>query len=193
MDTSLTLLERLCERSDPAWQDFCRLYEPLIRRWLRLDAHLRHEESALVQDVLVAVFQALPRFSRQHSGAFSAWLRQICCNRVKEFFRQRRLQPAALGGSAIQTQLTQLEDPRSELGQHLDCEHDRHLLHYLMERIRPEFAPTAWESFRRVVVEGEKPEQAAAALGLSLSAVYSHNYRVRKRLRQEAAGLLDSD
>ena len=55
-----------------------------------------------------------------------------------------------------------------------------------LERIEPEFTPPTWQAFRRWVVEGMDPEQVAAELGTSLTAVYNAKFRVMKRLRQVA-------
>jgi RNA polymerase sigma-70 factor (ECF subfamily) len=48
-----------------------------------------------------------------------------------------------------------------------------------------------WQAFLRHVQEGEPAGQVAEALGLSLNSVLLAKNRVLKRLRQEAAGLVD--
>ena len=61
----------------------------------------------------------------------------------------------------------------------------------LMERVQDEFAPATWQAFRRHALEGEPAVRVAEALGLSLNSVLLAKSRVLKRLRQEAAGLVE--
>lgn len=61
----------------------------------------------------------------------------------------------------------------------------------MLELIEPEFRPATWQAFRRVVLDGDKPAQVAAELGISENAVLLAKSRVLSRLRQEARGLLD--
>jgi RNA polymerase sigma-70 factor (ECF subfamily) len=53
------------------------------------------------------------------------------------------------------------------------------------------FDPPTWQAFRRYALEGEPAPQVAKALGLSLNCVLLAKSRVMKRLRQEAAGLVE--
>ncbi len=57
--------------------------------------------------------------------------------------------------------------------------------------LEPEFEPATWQAFRRTVLLDEPAAVVAEALGLSLNAVYIAGSRVRKRLRQFLAGLLE--
>jgi RNA polymerase sigma-70 factor (ECF subfamily) len=145
----------------------------------------------LVQDVMAVVIQELASF--RHSGrpgAFRTWLRRIAVNRLREFWRQRRLAPAA-GGSDLQRKLDELQDDHSRLTQQWDREHDRHLVQRLLERIASDFQPTTWRAFRAFVLEGKTAAAVAADLGISEGAVWTAKSHVLKRLRQMARDLLD--
>jgi DNA-directed RNA polymerase specialized sigma24 family protein len=61
----------------------------------------------------------------------------------------------------------------------------------LLARIQPLFEPATLEAFRRVVIEGQKPRQAATALGLTVNAVLIAKSRVLRQLRRELKGLTD--
>jgi RNA polymerase sigma-70 factor (ECF subfamily) len=191
MDTSATLLQRLRDRSDSAWQQLCQIYEPLIRRWLRRDAHLGPEEDDLVQEVLLAVFRSIGNFSRAHSGAFHAWLRKITINCLNGHWRKQGRRPAVRGGEEGTSQLTLLEDPASELSRQWDREHHQHLMRCLLDLVRPEVEPSTWEAFWSVEMEGEKPAAVAARLGTSVPAVYLAKSRVLKKLREVGAEILE--
>lgn len=191
--TSATLLARLRDRADTeAWRRLLDLYTPLLSGWLRRHALQASDADDLVQEVLAAVVRELPHF--KHSGrvgAFRHWLRTILVNRLREFWRANRIRPAAAGGSDFAQMLDQLADPDSGLSQLWDQEHDQHVARRLLAMIEPQFAPSTWQAFRRVVLDGARPDAVAAELGLSVNAVFIAKSRVLQRLRQEASELLD--
>ena len=84
-----------------------------------------------------------------------------------------------------------MESPDSALSRLWDREHDEHVVASLMERVQCYFEPATWRAFLRHVQEGEPAGQVAEALGLSLNSVLLAKCRVLKRLRQEAAGLVE--
>ncbi|HEY7309416.1 MAG TPA: sigma-70 family RNA polymerase sigma factor [Gemmataceae bacterium] len=191
--TSATLLERLRDRADAeAWQRLVDLYQPLLTGWLRRHALQVADVDDLVQEVLATVASEAPRF--RHSGrpgAFRHWLRTILANRLREFWRARRLRPAATGDSDFVQMLDQLEDADSGLSHLWEQEHDQHVARRLLDMIEPQFAPSTWQAFRRVVLDGARPDAVAEELGLTLNAVFIAKSRVLQRLRQEARDLLD--
>jgi len=191
--TSATLLERLRDRADAeAWQRLVDLYRPLLTGWLRRHALQVADVDDLVQEVLATVASEAPRF--RHSGrpgAFRHWLRTILVNRLREFWRARRLRPAATGDSDFVQMLDQLEDADSGLSHLWEQEHDQHVARRLLDMIEPQFAPSTWQAFRRVVLDGARPDAVAEELGLTLNAVFIAKSRVLQRLRQEARDLLD--
>ncbi len=67
------------------------------------------------------------------------------------------------------------------------------LAHRALELLREEFTEAKWQVFYRVVVEGQAPAAVAAALGISVNAVYLTKSRGLRRLREEFAGLLELD
>jgi RNA polymerase sigma factor (sigma-70 family) len=191
--TSATLLERLRNRADAeAWQRLVDLYSPLLSAWLRRHPLQDADVDDLVQEVLVTVAREAPKF--QHSGrpgAFRHWLRTILANRLREFWRGRRLRPMPTGDSDFVGMLDQLEDSDSSLSHLWDREHDQHIVRRLLAMIEPQFSQTTWQAFRRVVLDGARPETVAAELGLTVNAVFIAKSRVLQRLREEGRVLLD--
>jgi RNA polymerase sigma-70 factor (ECF subfamily) len=72
-----------------------------------------------------------------------------------------------------------------------DEEHDRHVIHRLLELLQPHFEPATWQAFHRLVRDGARAADVAAELGTTVNAVLLAKSRVLRRLRQEAAGLTD--
>jgi RNA polymerase sigma-70 factor (ECF subfamily) len=118
-------------------------------------------------------------------------LRTILVNRLRHFWRARQAQPQAPGGSDFAGVLDQLEDPDSRLSRRWDREHDEHVARRLLELIEPEFEVSTWTAFRRVALEGVRPADAAAELGVTVNAVFIAKSRILSRLRQEQAGLTE--
>jgi RNA polymerase sigma factor (sigma-70 family) len=191
--TSLSLLDRL-KRAKPdsrEWQRLQEIYLPLIRYWLLGVPGLRDEADDLAQEVLVVVFRKLPSFERQHDGSFRAWLREITLNRIRAFGKTRKKQPLAGLGEQADQLLAQLADSDSDLARQWDREHDQHVLQKLLAIVRPDFESKTWQAFTRFALEGTPAAQVAAELEMSESAVVQAKFRILKRLREEAGGLLD--
>ena len=87
--------------------------------------------------------------------------------------------------------MQELENPSSGLSAEWDRQHKTHVLRSLLDGLAAEFEPVTLEAFRRVVLHAEAAPQVAAALGVSVGAVYIAKSRVLRRLREEAAELLD--
>lgn len=192
-DTPVSLLERLrVSPNDGSWQRLVDLYLPLIRGWLHRHGLPASEADDLTQEVLAVLVRELPKFRHDlRQGAFRRWLRAITVNRLREFWRSRRAHPIATGDSGFEAMLGQLEDPTSGPSRRWDEEHDRHVVRRLLELIAPEFEPTTWEAFRRLMLEGRPTTDVAAELRLTPNAVRIAKSRVLSRFRQEVAGLID--
>jgi len=61
----------------------------------------------------------------------------------------------------------------------------------LLVLIEPEFTATTWQAFRRIAILEDRAPQVASELGLTVNAVLLAKFRVLKRLREEAAGLVN--
>ncbi len=191
--TPVSLLDRLkVAKPDAAeWRRLQDIDQPLIRAWLARVPALGDEAHDLTQEVFLVVIRELPRFERLREGSFRTWLRRVTVNRVRTFSRSRGRQPAAGQADGTEGFLSQLEDPASLLAKEWDRQHDEHVFQKVLSSIESDVSPSTWEAFRRSAVEGQSTAQVAAALGISENAVLLAKFRVLKRLRAEAAGLVD--
>ena len=191
-ETSLSLLNRLQRSSDSeGWDRLVELYAPLLKRWLGRYDIQDSDADDLVQEVLLAVFKDVGSFEHNgRSGAFRSWLRTIMVHRVRDFWRARGRRPEARGDSDIQRRLNDLEDPTSNLSALWNRQHDQHVAQRLLLLTESQFAPKTWQAFCRVTLEGDRADEVAADLGLSLNAVFIAKFRVLSQLRQQADGLV---
>jgi RNA polymerase sigma-70 factor (ECF subfamily) len=192
METSVSLLGRLAGApSEDDWRQLDELYRPLLRAWVARAGVPTSDVADLVQEVLLVVFRKVAGFEWRGHGAFRSWLRTILANQLRHYFRGQKYRPTATGDSDFLRLLDELESPDSALSRLWDREHDKHVAASLMQRVKGDFDPVTWQAYHRYALEGEPAAQVAEALGLSLNSVLLAKSRVLKRLRQEAAGLVD--
>ena len=192
METRQSLLIRAQTGETSAWKDLTDLYRPLILGWLNRQGVPARDLEDLSQEVLLSVVKHLPDF--QHSGnrgAFRSWLRTIVCSRTADYWRTIDAGAEARGGSGAIAALREVADPDSELNRQWDEEHDRYVLHCLLDLVEQEFEPLTLQAFRRLALEGKNGAETAQELNLSVASVYTAKARVLARIRQEAEGLID--
>ena len=191
-ETRQSLLLRAQTGETDAWKDLTDLYRPLILGWLNRQGVPARDLEDLSQEVLLSVVKHLPSF--QHSGnrgAFRTGLRTIVCRRAADYWRAIDGDTQARGGSGAAAALQAIADPDSELNRQWDEEHDRYVVHCLLDLVEEEFEPITRQAFRRLALDGISGAEAAEELGLSVVAVYVAKSRVLARIRQKAEGLID--
>lgn len=187
--TSVSLLCRVRVFEPAAWVRLVDLYGPLVYRWC-IRAGLQPADAADVgQDVFLAVARAITRFRREQEGdSFRGWLYTITLNKIRDFTCTRR--PAAVGGSDSNRVLEQVPVP-TEVSD-APCPDERgYLIRRAVELIKGDFEPTTWAAFWRSAVDGCPAADVAAELGITRNAVYLAKARVRRRLMDEFAGLVE--
>jgi RNA polymerase sigma-70 factor (ECF subfamily) len=191
--TSSGLLERLCVVTDnESWGRFVDIYGPLIYRWLGRYGLQDHDARDVAQEVLIAVFRALPTFHYDRGrGCFRSWLRQIVGHRLSAFWRGRRKLLVHADAAELERRLAALSDATSEESRQWDEACQSEVTTRVLRIIQTEFEPATWQAFWRVVVSGEKPAHVATTLGVSVNSVYLAKSRVLSRLRSEASGLIE--
>lgn len=182
--TSRSLLDRARDDDSHAWDELVSLYAPLVHYWCRRSRLPEQDIPDLVQDVLQSVARGLDGFRQDRQrGTFRGWLRIITRNKVNDYLRRNRHEPAATGGTEAQQQLLSL--PEDDLDEELESPSaELVLFHRALELIRDEFHPSTWQAFWGVVVDGKTPADVGEELSMKPGAVRVAKSRVLKRLRQ---------
>jgi RNA polymerase sigma-70 factor (ECF subfamily) len=183
--TRQSLLVRLKDpRDGQAWAEFVAIYSPLIDRLARAKGLQEADAADLSQEVFRAVAGAIDRYDPDPArGSFRGWLFRIARNLMINLLAARRVRPQATGDSDVRELLERVPAPDSAETVLFDAEYRRRLLHWAAEQVRGEFRDSTWRAFWLTAVEGESANQAAAALGVSVGAVYIARSRVMARLR----------
>ena len=191
--TSSSLLLRVMAREPAAWDRLVQLYSPLVFEWCRR-AHLQEADALDVgQAVFQAVWSRIGTFRRDRPGdTFRGWLRTIVRHKICDLFRRKQVEPAGRGGNEnlIQTLPDNLPS-LPELSAEQDNEEARRLLHRAMALIQAEFPEESWRAFEAVVLHEQNPTDVAEALHISRNKVYLATSRIKKRLREEFADVLE--
>jgi RNA polymerase sigma-70 factor, ECF subfamily len=188
MDTTpATLLERLRQEPDEkSWSRLVQLYTPLLFFWARRSGETEHDAADLVQDVFVALVQALPTFAYDpSSGKFRNWLRTLLLNKLRDRHRRDARRSEA---NARHVREGELPDGAEAFW---EAEYQKELARRALQLMQEDFAPNTWKACWETVVQGRPADEVARELGISENAVYIARCRVLRRLRQELSGLLD--
>ena len=182
--TSEGLLRELAVRPDsPRAEEFARLYEPVLRRYIAA-SRVGHapiqpaDRDDLVQEVFVAVRAALPAFRYDRSrGRFRDYLRRAVRNAVLRLQRRPAPVPAGLAES-IPAPVP--EDQGAE-------EIQLRIWTLALARVfrSGRFAPNTMTVFRRVALEGESATEVGREFKMNANAVYQVRNRILRAVREE--------
>ncbi len=109
-----SLLDRLSRRPDDAdWRRLVSLYTPVLHACLGRHGLQPADLDDLMQEVLGVVAQEMQAFRHNgRVGAFRTWLRAITAHCMRRFWRAKRYQAAAPGGSDFEGFLTRAQAGR---------------------------------------------------------------------------------
>lgn len=192
--TSSSLLGRVRQRDEDAWQRLVTLYTPLIYGWCRRYELGPEDAAETVQEVFQAVHTSLEGFHRDQPGCtFRGWLWTITRNRILNRFRAEKRHPHARGGTDAQKQLAQLPEAAPDPAEERSTSpaDASRLLEQNLEPIRAQFEDRTWQAFWRTVIREESAANVADELGITVNAVRKAKCRVLRRLREERFGLGD--
>jgi RNA polymerase sigma-70 factor (ECF subfamily) len=185
--TRASLLVRLRDGGDAgAWQEFVRLYAPVIYGFARKRGLQDADAADMMQEVLRSVSNAAHRLEYDPArGTFRGWLFTVTRNKIFNFLEGRGRRPQGSGDSRVQQRLEEHADGDGKLSAEWDADYQRAMAARAMELVKGEFQGSTWEAFLLTAVEGHPPAQVAGRVGLSVGAVYVAKSRVLTRLRQE--------
>jgi RNA polymerase sigma-70 factor (ECF subfamily) len=185
LTTSLTLLDRLRQPNQPqAWEQFVRLYTPMLLVWAKRQRLQDADATDLVQDVLLKLIGLLPTYERGDGQSFRGWLFRVTANQCRDFHRRHvtRGLPTSDGLSGI--------SDRTPVSEMEEAEYRQLLIRRGLELVRPDFSDTTWAAFSGLMLDNRPAPELAAKLGITQNAVFLARHRVLTRLRQELDGLL---
>jgi len=177
--TRKSLLNRIVEGNEIAWQEFYEQYHRLIfsigRRW-NLPVSLCDD---LVQQVMVSIFQNKLTFKyRPELGKFRTYLTGITRNiLLKLKSEQKKVLQAEEGKEQEEELFTDNETIFNE-------EWRKYLLDAMLNDLRNTVDSSTFDAFQMYVLQGWRPEQIANVLSISVKTVYVHKKRCMDHLKR---------
>ena len=189
--TRPSLLLRIRDPGDAtSWQSFAEIYGPLIRGFCRGQGLQEADASDVGQEVLAQVAHSIRSFEYQPGrGRFRDWLGTVTRHKIARFVATRDRGDRAAGGEQAAGQFEAIESPEAD-SEWTSAFHDR-ILQVALARVRRDFEPATWAAFEQIWLDDRPTAGTAAALGLTIDAVYAAKSRVLKRLREEVVTLAE--
>jgi RNA polymerase sigma-70 factor (ECF subfamily) len=191
--TSSGLLNRVKAGQAEAWGRLIDLYGPLIYQWCRQSGLQSQDAADVGQEVFATVARRIAEFRKeQPADSFRGWLWTVTRNKIRDHFRARKRHPQARGGTDAQQHLAAIpeppEDPPTAI---IGDRPDDGLEHRAIEIVSAGVEEQTWRAFWRYAIDGRTAGEVADELKISVQAVYTANFRVRRKLREELEDLMD--
>jgi len=168
------------------------LYRPLVLYWCQRKGLQAADAEDVAQEVFGAVAKAIDQFHRnQARDSLRGWLRTITNNAIVDHIRRASRQAAGVGGSDAHRGMEDIPSPSPDSDAVVGRDENMILIRQAFELVLGGYKDHTREAFWRVVVEKQKPENVAQALGVGVHVVYLAKSRVLNRLQEEFDGLVD--
>jgi RNA polymerase sigma-70 factor (ECF subfamily) len=192
--TNIAVLEGIRGGSPRAWQDFFRVYSPLVLAFAKRLGLTDADAADAVQETLLAVyatFRELQEPFDRSKGRFKHWLRGIALHKVRDVQRRRARREHARTQFALEEADAVADTTAME--QIFDLEWRRDLLARALDQVVREIDPAVYQAFELYVLHEQPPDKVAKLLGTTRNAVYISKTRVLKRLRVVLAELMTEE
>ena len=186
--TSTTLLRDIAQDSQHArWAEFVARYRPMMESYMR-ERFPSVEADDVIQETLIALIETFPvyHYSPEEKGSFHNYLTGILRNKALRQISRDSRRLANMREFADEKQIEASANSPS------DGEASRRdVFEIALRQLLADETVHARtrEVFRRVAVNGEKPEDVASDFGIMRNAVYQMKDRMMKRLKEFVAVL----
>ena len=179
--TRTSLISRIKDLEDgPSWEEFDRLYRPLLVRYAAARGLDANEAEEIAQQCMAAIAAGVSDFQRRVS--FRGWLRAMIDHKVADQMRKRGREHNA-GTRVFEREDSTIESPALRWEREWNKTH----LLYWLSQIRHEVSPVTYEAFELYVLEELPVPEICRRLGMSANQVYVAKHRVMKRLKEKWA------
>ena len=175
--TNVTFLEKICSGDEVSWEQFKKIYSPLIRSCGFYWKLSPVECDELVQEVMIAFFKRSGTFKYDpQRGSFRSYLRTIARNGTFSILQRRSDTPPE------QERQNRVMDLAFD--EQWDSEWRNHLFSEALKVLERDMDAISFRSFYEYVIEEKKPAEVADSLGISVNAVYINKCRALEHLRR---------
>jgi RNA polymerase sigma-70 factor (ECF subfamily) len=192
--TRNSLLIRLREHSSDAWVEFLEVYEQAIYSYARRRGLQDADAWDVTQEVLAAVETKVESWQHDPAkGKFRGWLFRVARNIAVDKINLQSKRAAGSGDTFVAQMLAEHPDKPDADTTLFWNSYRRKLLHWAADQVKSDFKEASWKSFWLTAVEGQKPEDVAQQLGLSVGSIYAAKFRIVSRIRKIVSKLDDAE
>lgn len=187
--TRASLLIKIRDSGDRnAWQEFDRIYRPMLRRFALARGLDSADADDVTQQCMAAVHKHITSFKYDPTkGRFKSWLRTLANNRIRNLHRARRPQRAESEDFEQEQEREKAPDEVFEqlwLSAHLK---------YCLQQIRSEVGSVGFRAYKLYVIDEWPVTKVCKELDLTPGQVYKIKWRVTRRIREIMTEHLGSD
>ena len=169
------------------WNDFARIYGPVIAGFARNAGVPPQEVDDVLQDVMLGFFRQSQHFEYDPArGRFRGYLKTVTLNSIRDRHRRKRPKVGLPEN---------FEPAESDDALHATWDHEwtQHLLRRAMEKVKATVQPKTLEAFERYGVRGESAESVSKSLGMSEASIRHAKMRIMHQLREEIQRLREEE
>ena len=183
-ETRRSLLSRIKNPDDAlSWEEFDRLYRPLLLQYALARGLNRDESEEIAQQCMMAISSGIQKFQRRVS--FRGWLRRMIDNKVADQLRKHR------EGAARTVDLDREQTREDSPVLVWERQWNRTHLLYCLSQVRGEIAPITYQAFEMYVLREMPVKDICEKLDMTANQVYVAKSRVMARLKEQWAELSD--
>ena len=184
--TSTGLLRAAQLKSEDAWQQLVLRYSRSVYRWARRSGLQPADAANIMQDTLRSVAEHITQFRPgKDGGTFRGWLRRICQNKVRDYYRAAKKSPDRPSGGDIARVFLDSLAADEEISRSEPLAPPASFDKQAVERVRAAVSSRDWTIFWRVVVDGQGAAEVAKDFGVTANTVRIVKTRMLRKLRQE--------
>ncbi len=200
-DTRASLILRLADAQDvAAWDEFTRIYQPVVYRLARRRGLQHADAEELVQEAMLAVARAVHAWVPDpRRGRFRGWLRRIARNLAVNFLTRRKHQVWGTGDTDAVRLLAEAEtraasgSTADDVSALFETEYRREVFRAAAARVKTSVQERTWQAFWLTTVDDLPSGDVARRLGMSIGSVYIARSRIMARLREEVQRIQADD
>lgn len=191
-ETRSTLLQRLRGTpDDEAWNEFYRLYEPLLSRYVQSRGIAATDAGDVVQEIFTRLVTSMRTFELDRSrGRFRTYLWRVTHNAIADWARRRSRRQAAEDRWQEQME-TARRAAESEPEQEWDDQCRRRVLEFSLLAVRQQANVRTWTCFEEHVLKQRSGAEVAEELGMKVGTVYVNASRLMERVKARSAEYLE--
>jgi RNA polymerase sigma factor (sigma-70 family) len=182
--THITLLKRVRVPTDTeAWQEFVKIYGPLIYNYCRKFRLSDCDSEDVCQDVFRQISTSLHSFEyNQKLGRFRSWLGTVTYHEICRFLKKNKRFKNQSGANGLQEFI--YEQP-GEIDAAWADEFCSHIYTTALDNIRTEFDDKTWMAFELTWINDTPPKVAADELNAEITWIYKAKFLVQRKLKDE--------